>query len=401
MRSRALQPVLAGVVAALVGFAGSFAIVLAGLHAVGADDAEAASGLLVLSVGMGLTGVALSWRYRMPLSVAWSTPGAALLVAAGPVHGGWPAAVGAFLLAGGLVVVAGLWRPMARAIAAIPAPLANALLAGVLLPVCAAPARAVIDLPGLAIPAVVTWLVLLRVARRFAVPGALAAAAIAVAVDPRGHAGPTHLLPQLTLVAPHLDAGTLIGVGLPLFIVTMASQNITGISVLATYGYHPRLRPMLVTTGAASLATAPFGGHGINLAAITAALAASPDADPDPARRWIASASSGALYIVLGLGAGLATALLAASPPLLIEAVAGLALLGTLGASLRAATADEGLREAAMVTFVVSASGVTLAGVSAPFWSLVAGLAFLGFQRARLGRAPVAPEPAAARQSAG
>ena len=132
MRSRALQPVLAGVVAALVGFAGSFAIVLAGLHAVGADDAEAASGLLVLSVGMGLTGVALSWRYRMPLSVAWSTPGAALLVAAGPVHGGWPAAVGAFLLAGGLVVVAGLWRPMARAIAAIPAPLANAMLAGYL-----------------------------------------------------------------------------------------------------------------------------------------------------------------------------------------------------------------------------------------------------------------------------
>jgi benzoate membrane transport protein len=378
MSARGLQPVLAGLSTALVGFASSFAIVLAGLHAVGASDAQASSGLLALSIAMGAVGVALAWAYRMPLSIAWSTPGAALLVAAGHVHGGYAAALGAFVLAGALIIVAGLWRPLARAIVAIPGPLANALLAGVLLPVCLSPVRAVVDLPGLAAPVVATWLVLTLVARRWAVPGALAAAAVAVALDPVANAGHAHLLPQVVTTMPTLDAGTLLGLGLPLFVVTMASQNVAGLSVLAAHGYRPPLRPVLATTGAASIACAPLGGHGINLAAITAAMAASPEADPDPARRWIAAASAGAAYMVLGLGAGLATALLAASPPLLIEAVAGLALLGTLGAALRAATASEPHRDAAMITFVAGASGITALGISAPFWGLAAGLAFLG-----------------------
>ncbi|MDX6731180.1 MAG: benzoate rane transport protein, partial [Baekduia sp.] len=201
-----LHPVLAGVVAAFVGFAGAFAIVLAGLHAVGASDAQASSGLLVLSVSMGAVGVALSLRHRMPLTIAWSTPGAALLISAGHVHGGYPAALGAFALAGLLVVVAGLWPAMTRAILAIPGPLANGLLAGVLLSVCLAPVHAVVDVPRLAIPVVVVWLVLTRVARRWAAIGALAAAAIGVALDPVAGAGSAHLAPQLTWVTPHLDA---------------------------------------------------------------------------------------------------------------------------------------------------------------------------------------------------
>jgi benzoate membrane transport protein len=392
MSGRLLQPVLAGVVAALVGFAGSFAIVLAGLHAVGAGDAQAASGLLALSVGMGLCGLALSWRTRMPVSVAWSTPGAALLVAAGHVGGGYPAALGAFVLAGVLIVVAGLWRPLAAAIAAVPHPLANALLAGVLVPVCAAPVRSLVDFPGLTAPMLVAWLVLLRVARRWAVPGALAAAAVAVAIHPAGGRGATHLLPQLTVTAPHFDLGTLVGVGLPLFVVTMVSQNVAGLSVLAAHGYRPRLRPLLATTGAASIAVAPLGGHGINLAAITAALAAGPEAGPDPARRWIAAATTGAVYLALGLAAGLATALLAASPPVLVEAVAGVALLGTLGSALQAATRDDARREAAMITFVVSASGATIAGISAPFWGLLGGLGFLAVQRVSARRVVDDPE---------
>jgi benzoate membrane transport protein len=398
----ASQPVLAGVVAALVGFGGSFPIVLAGLHAIGADDAQAASGLLVLSVGMGACGLLLSWRLRMPVSIAWSTPGAALLVAAGHVHGGYPAAIGAFALAGALVVLAGVWRPLARLIAAVPHPLANALLAGVLLSVCVAPVHAVVDETALAVPMVLTWLVLLHVARRWAVPGALAAAAIAVAIDPAPGAGAAHLAPQLTLVAPHLDLGTLVGLGVPLFVVTMVSQNVAGLSVLHTFGYRPPVRTLMAATGAASLAVAPLGGHGINLAAITAALAAGPDADPDPGRRWIAAAANGAVYLLLGLAAGLATALLAASPPVLIEAVAGLALLGTLGAALRVAVADEEQREAAMVTFAISASGVTVAGISAPFWGLLAGWLFLTAQRARYGRPSevVDEQPAAADQRA-
>jgi benzoate membrane transport protein len=240
----------------------------------------------------------------------------------------------------------------------------------------------VVDVPKLAIPTVLVWLVLWRTARRWAVPGALVVAAIAVAIDPVAGGGPAHLLPQLTFVTPALNLGTLVGLGLPLFVVTMVSQNVAGMSVLAAHGYAAPMRPVLVSTGAASVLGAPFGAHGINLAAITAAMAASPDADPDPGRRWIAAASAGALYLVLGLGAGLATALLAASPPVLIEAVAGLALLGTLGNALRAATDDDERREAAIVTFVVCASGVTVVGISAPFWGLVAGLALLAVQRA-------------------
>ena len=383
---RVSQPVVAGVVAALVGFASSFAIVLAGLAAVGASDAQAASGLLVLSVAMAVTGLALSFIYRMPLSTAWSTPGAALLIAAGPVDGGYPAALGAFALAGVLIVIAGLCGPLTRAITLIPAPLASGLLAGVLLPVCLAPVHAVVDVPKLAIPMVVVWLVLGKVARRWAVPGALAAAAIAVALDPVADAPAAHLLPQLTWVTPSLDLGTLLGLGLPLFVVTMVSQNVAGMAVLAANGYRAPMKPVLVSTGAATVAGAPLGGHGINLAAITAAMVAGPDADRDPARRWIASAAAATVYLVIGPCAGLATALLAASPPVLIEAVAGLALLATLGGALRAATDDDARREPAIVTFVVTASGVTVAGISAPFWGLVAGLALLGVQRARYGR---------------
>jgi benzoate membrane transport protein len=386
------QPAVAGIVAAVVGFAGAFAIVLAGLQAVGASDAQASSGLLVLSLTMGLTGAALSYRYKMPMAVAWSTPGAALLITAGHVDGGYPAALGAFVLAGVLVVAAGLSRHVTRAILAIPGPLASALLAGVLLQVCLAPARAVVETPGHAVPVVLTWLALWVTARRWAVPGALVAAAITVAIDPAPGAGFAHALPQLTLTAPTLHLSTLIGVGVPLFLVTMVSQNVAGLSVLATHGYAAPVRPALVSTGAMSVAGAPFGAHAINLAAITAALCAGPEAGPDPARRWIAGVANGLVYLLIGPLAGLATVLLAASPVVLIEAVAGLALLGTLGGALRAATADDDRREPAVVTLVVSASGITALGITAPFWGLVAGLALLGAHRARaaLGGGPEA-----------
>jgi benzoate membrane transport protein len=381
------QPAIAGVIAAVVGFAGAFTVVLAGLRGIGADSDQASSGLLVLSVSMGLTAIVLCWRTRMPIGIAWSTPGAALLIGAGPVHGGYAAALGAFAVAGALTVAAGLSRHIERAILAIPAPLASALLAGVLLPVCLSPARAAVELPGLTAPVIVTWLVLLRFARRLAVPGALVAAGVALAVDGRlGGGAFTHPLPTLTATLPHFDPATIVGIGLPLFLVTMVSQNLAGMSVLSLHGYRPRLRPLLVSTGAASVAIAPFGGHAINLSAITAALMAGPDAGPRPERRWIAGAAGGATYLVLGLAAGLATAFIATSPPLLIEAVAGLALLGALGGALSAAMADAARRDAALVTFVTTASGISALGLSAPFWGLAAGLVLLAVQRAGLSR---------------
>ncbi|HZB77101.1 MAG TPA: benzoate/H(+) symporter BenE family transporter [Solirubrobacteraceae bacterium] len=383
----ASQPVIAGVVASLVGFASTFTLVLAGLRAVGASEAQAASGLATLCLTMSVVAIWLGVRYRQPLAIAWSTPGAALLVAGGEVPGGYPAALGAFAVAGALIVLAGLWRTLGRWVEAIPPALASAMLAGVLLPVCLAPVTAAVALPAQVLPVIGTWVVLMRVARPWAVPGALAAAAIVIALDPQEAAAPAGLLPSLTVTAPTLDPGALLGLALPLFVVTMASQNVTGIAVLASFGYRAPIRPALVSTGAATVAGAPFGAHAINLAAITAALAAGPDAHPDPARRWIASVAGGVTYLVVGLTAGLAAALVAVAPPLLIEAVAGLALFGALAGALAAAMADAERRDAAIVTFVVSASGIAVAGISAPFWGLVAGLAYAAVQRARVTRA--------------
>ena len=378
------QPILAGVVASLVGFASTFALVLAGLRAVGADEAQAASGLATLCLTMGVVASWLGFRHRIPVAIAWSTPGAALLISGGSVPGGYPAALGAFAVCGVLIVLAGLSKGLQRWVERIPPAIASAMLAGVLLPVCIAPAQAAVDLPAQTLPVIAVWALLTRFARRWALPGALVAAGVAIALDPRAGADVPALLPALTFTAPHLDLGALLGLALPLFVVTMASQNVPGVAVLTSFGYRPPLRDALVSTGAATAAGAPFGAHAINLAAITAALAAGPDADPDPAKRWIASVSGGVAYLVLGLTAGLATALVAVAPPLLIEAVAGLALLGALAGAVSAAMADAERREAAVITFVVSASAITAAGISAPFWGLVAGLGYLGLHRARV-----------------
>lgn len=372
----ALRPALAGVVAAIVGFASTFAVVLQGLRAVGATTGQAASGLVALCVAMGVAAIVIGVATRIPVSIAWSTPGAAVLVSAGHVHGGFAAAVGAFLLCAALIALSGFWGLLARAIAAIPPAIAAAMLAGVLLPLCVAPVRSMHDLPWLTAPVVLAWLVLSRVARPWAVPAALVAAVAAILIDRPVHLGPAHtLLPHLSATGPTLTAGAVIGIAIPLFVVTMASQNVPGMTVLQSFGYRPRLRPLLLGTGAATAASAPFGAHAINLAAITAALCAGPEAGPDPQRRWIASVSAGATYLVLGLVAAVATAFVAASPVVLIEAVAGLALLGALGGALATAAADERLREPAIVTFVVSASGVVALGISSAFWGLLAGLA--------------------------
>jgi len=366
-----------------VGWGGAFAIVITGLTAVGATDAQAASGLLALSIGMGVLTIWIAARTRIPVTIAWSTPGAALLASAGAVEGGWPAAVGAFAVCGALLALAGLWRPLGRLIGRIPAQLANAMLAGVLLSVCLAPVRFAAESPLTAAPILITWVVLLRVARRWATPGAIAAAAIVVAVDPSGGDSGVGLLPTLVWTTPVFEPGALIGLALPLFIVTMASQNVTGMTVLGTYGYRPSLPPVLAGTGTATVMAAPFGGHGLNLAAISAALTAGPDGGRDPARRWVAATANGATMIVLGLCAGLIAAFAAAAPPLLLEAVAGLALLGALAGALAAAAASEEHRDAAVVTLVVSASGIAPLGVSAPFWGLLAGLALMAVQHRR------------------
>ena len=397
-----LKAFSAGILAAFVGFASSFAIVVQGLYGVGATAGEAASGLMALSVSMGLCGIFLAFRTGMPVSAAWSTPGAAFLATLTPLEGGFSVAIGAFIVTAALIIVTGLCRPVGRAISAIPNPLANAMLAGVLLPLCLAPFEAVVQFPALGLPVVLVWAVVARLNRLFAVPAAVFVAAVLIATrfhfdtsgfDTTGFdttgvdtAGLEFLWPAPVLVAPKFTAEGVVGIALPLFVITMASQNITGMAVLRSFGYQPNSGAMFGWTGLFSLASAPFGGHAVNLAAITTAICAGDQAHPDPKKRYWATVVSGVVYIVFGLTAGATVAFLSLSPPILVAAVAGLALFGALAASLVSALSAEADREAALITFLVTASGITLFGVSGVFWGLLAGGAVYFWDHRRPGK---------------
>ncbi|HEX4298708.1 MAG TPA: benzoate/H(+) symporter BenE family transporter, partial [Devosia sp.] len=353
------QPVLAGILAALVGYASTFALVLSGLGQAGATPVQAASGLFAMSLALGLLNAAIAWRTRMPLSIAWSTPGAAFLTTLQPVEGGFAAVCGAFIVTAALIVASGIVRPLSRAVAAIPAPVAAAMLAGVLLSLCLAPLRALGTLPWLTLPMLVAWIVGLKFARRYAVPLAVAATALTLGLSANLPAGAVSASwPALSFVAPVFTLDALVKIALPLFVITMASQNLTGLAVMRANGFDVAAGPPFVATGIASGLVALFGGLTINLAAITAALAAGPEAHPDPARRWVAAFAAGIVYLALGLAATLAAAFIAASPPILIEAVAGLALLPSLASALAGSLAAEDSRLPAVATFATTASGL-------------------------------------------
>ncbi|PZM13832.1 benzoate/H(+) symporter BenE family transporter [Rhizobium tubonense] len=386
LKDFSVQSLFMGVLTAFVGFASSFAVVLQGLHAVGASDAQAASGLTALAVSMGVCAIVLSAATRMPVSIAWSTPGAALLASGGAIPGGFQVAVGAFLICALLIIIAGLFRPLGRAVAAIPAPLANAMLAGVLIGLCFAPVKAIAFNPLFGLPIVLAWIVVGAFKRLWAVPAALAAFALVLAFEvhvPDGGLSSVaqSLLPKVEFIRPVFSFAGLVSIALPLFIVTMASQNIPGIAVLKVNDYDPRPGGLFALTGFFSLLSAPFGGHAVNLAAITAAMCAGQDAHADPARRYWAAIVAGIGYVVLGLLAGAVTAFVALAPPILIEAVAGLALVGAFSSSAMAAFQRADTREAAAITFLITASGVAFAGISGAFWGLIAGGLMLALQR--------------------
>ncbi|GAB6983675.1 benzoate/H(+) symporter BenE family transporter [Nocardioides pyridinolyticus] len=365
---------VAGIVAAIVGFSSSFVVVLAGLVAVGASSAEAASGLLALCVVQALGMVWLSVRHRTPVSLAWSTPGAALLITTGTVEGGWPAAVGAFTVTALLILLTALLPWLGDVIARIPTSLARAMLAGVLLPICLQPVLGVVDSPLLVGPVVLAWLVMHRISRRWAVPASLAVALVVVLVEAGSSVDGSDLLPTMTWTTPSWTVPAVVSIAVPLYIVTMASQNVPGVAVMSSFGYTVPWRESIGVTGLGTLLGAPFGGHAMNLAAITAAMTAGPTAGPDRDRRWIATTSAAATYVVLALAASALAALVAAAPGDVIPAAAGLALIGTFGTALAGALAEEGEREAAAVCFLVAASGITVLGIGAAFWALIAGL---------------------------
>ena len=379
------QTIYAGFLAAFVGFAGSFAVVIQGLIGAGATPGQAASGLLALSLACGVCAIILSFTSRLPVAIAWSTPGAALLASGTIAESGFASAVGAFMVCAIALIAAGLWRPLGRAVSAIPKHLANAMLAGVLIGLCFAPFKAITEHPWLGLPILSAWIVGGFLHRLAGIPMALVAFALVVtfgldtppsAVGLQG----SFFSQPLEWTTPSFSWSAILSISVPLFLVTMASQNIAGAAVIQSFGYSTKPGPWFATTGVFSFLSAPFGGHAVNLAAITAALCAGDDAHDDPGKRYWASVFMGVGMIIFGLASGSVIAFVSLSPPILLEGVAGLALIGAFTGSAVAAFENPRHRESSAITFLFAASGVSLLGVAGAFWGLVAGAAMTAVQ---------------------
>lgn len=367
-----LSAVVAGFVAVLVGFTSSVVIVFAAAQALGATPAQTTSWIWALGVGMAATSIGLSLWTRQPVLTAWSTPGAALL--AGSSGYGLAEATGAFVACGALIALSGVTRAFERVMDRIPQAIAAALLAGVLARFGLDAVGAVKTAPLLVCTMAGVFLLGRRFWPRYAVPGVLLAGIAVAALQGRMDTSAIRWgLAQPVWVTPHFSLAAVIGLGLPLFIVTMASQNLPGVAAQRAAGYATPVSPSITATGVAGMLLAPFGGYAFNLAAITAAICMGREAHEDPARRYVAAVAAGVFYLLLGLVGGAVVGLLAAFPRELVLAVAGLALLGTIAGGLAAALKDEAHRDAAGLTFLVTLSGVSLLGIGSAFWGVLAG----------------------------
>lgn len=372
-RDLSLPAVVAGFITVLVGFASSAVIVFQAAQAVGADQREIASWMWALGLGMGVTCIGLSLRYRIPVVTAWSTPGAAMLVVgAGSVS--LAEAIGAFLLAAVLGALLGFSGIFAKVMKRVPMALAAGMLAGVLLRFGLEVFVSMGSQFGMGVAMFATWLVGRRWLPRYAVILTLAVGiAVAVAQGQLHLQGVTLQLAVPVWTTPQLSWAAVASVALPLFVVTMASQNIPGVAVIRASGYQAPISPVIGWIGVVNAALAPFGAFALNLAAITAAICMGREAHEDPARRYTAAMAAGGFYLLVGLFGATVAAVFAAFPKELIACVAGIALFGTIGNSLASALAVERDREAALVTFLVTASGLALGGIGSAFWGLVAG----------------------------
>lgn len=373
VRDASVSALVAGFVTVLVGYSSSAAIVFEAARALGATDRELGSWMGALGLGMGVTCIALSLVWRAPVVTAWSTPGAAMLVT-GVAGVTMPEAIGAFVLCGALFAVAGFSGAFERAMSRMPAGIAAGMLAGVLLRFGLAAFAALATDFALVATMLAVYLAGRRLYPRYAVPAVLAAGiAIAAAGGSLGLASVSLAIAPPVFTAPSFSWQATVGVAIPLFLVTMASQNVPGVATMRAAGYTTPASPLVGWTGVTTVALAPFGGFAYNLAAITAAICMGREAHADPARRYVAAVFAGAFYLALGVFGATVGALFAAFPRALVVTVAGLALLGTIGGALAAALKDERGRDPALITFLVTASGVTLAGVGSAFWGLCAG----------------------------
>ena len=373
----------AGFVAVLVGFTSSVAIVFQAALAFKATAEQLTSWMWALGLGMGLCSAIPSLWLRKPVMVAWSTPGAAVLATAG-LAGGFSIneAVGAFMACAVLITLFGVTGWFERVMNRIPIAIASALLAGVL----ARFGLQAFTVAQTALPLVVlmllSYLLVKRLSPRYAVPITLLIAIIYVAInDLFTQAGVVFELAKPVFVAPAFTWSAMVSLALPLFIVTMASQNLSGVAAIKAAGYDMPLSKIITLTGLATLVLAPFGALVLNLSAITAAICMGREVHPDPSKRYTAAVSCGTIYIVIGLLGGAFIGVLMSFPKELIAAIAGLALLGTIGNGLAVAVQDESHREAAIITFLVTLSGVVIAGVGSAFWGVVAGTIALFVQQ--------------------
>ena len=384
-RDFSLSAVVAGFVTVLVGFTSSAVIVFQAANNLGAGAAEIASWMWALGLGMGFTCIGLSLRYRMPVVTAWSTPGAAMLITV-PAGISLGEATFAFLVSALLIMLAGFSGWFERAMNRIPVSIASGMLAGVLL-------RFGMDLFVamktqflLAFAMFCVYLVMRRIKPRYAVIAAFGLGILIAATQGLMHWETLRLeLANPVWVTPQFSWTALIGVAIPLFVVTMASQNVPGVAVIRASGYSVPISPVIGWTGIATFILAPFGAYALNLAAITAAICMGREAHENPARRYVASVAAGVFYILIGLFGATVAALFAAFPRELIFAVAGLALIGTIGNGLAAALTNERDREPALITFLVTASGVALFGIGSAFWGLLAGVMAMLVLRKRAG----------------
>lgn len=385
-----LSAATAGFVAVLVGFTSSVAIVFQAATALGASPAQLGSWMWALGLGMGLCSALPSLWLRQPVMVAWSTPGAAVLATAGAAGGfGMAQATGAFIVCALLITLFGITGWFERVLDRIPMPIASALLAGVLTRFGLDAFVALRSAFALVLLMLVVYLVGRRLWARYAVPGVLmVGVAYAAAAGQLQLGGVQWGLTVPVFTAPEFSWQATVSLALPLFVVTMASQNLPGVAAIRAAGYPMPISKIITLTGLATLVLAPFGAFALNLSAITAAICMGREAHPDPGKRYMAAVSCGAIYCVVGLFGAAVTGVLSAFPRELVVAIAGLALLGSIGGGLAIALKDEAHREAALITFLVTLSGVSLAGIGSAFWGVVAGAFALFVQQWR-------PRPAA------
>ncbi len=375
-----LSAIAAGFVAVLVGFASSVAIVLQAAAVAGADQAQTASWIGILGFAMGMTCIGFSWYWKTPILTAWSTPGAALLATSLAGYS-LPEAIGVFMFSAVLTLLLGLSGWFDRLAKLLPLPLASAMLAGILLQFGFAIFKAVPTEPGLIAVMVLVFVVTRMLMPRYAVPCVLVSAMLWCWAAGRLDFSQVHLSVVTPVwVTPEFNWQAMLGVGLPLFLVTMSSQNIPGVAVLRTNGYTVPISPLLSWTGLMTLMTAPFGNFSVNLAAITAAICAGPEAHVDASRRYTAGIAAGIFYLATGIAGATVVALFAVFPQVLVAVLAGLALLATIASNLQQTTQEGPYRDAAMLTLLLTASGIQVLGLAAAFWGLLLGVLVLMVQ---------------------